>query len=184
MNVTSGYYFSTLGEVMKLRSVFYRPNKAAHKNAAFGIVYSTYLTPFLPAGEVRRNFWFLKFGSSLEAAIVTEAWDTPCIIWKSSRPGYHKIQVEMLNQEEGRPVTTYPIYIQIDTRLTIAFGYKKIMRVPMWHFQFSDITLRNISRAAGEEKYYLNGEPFKIEQIEELRQPANNLLADFLSEIL
>ena len=171
---------------MKLRSVFHRPNKAAHENAAFGIVYSTYLTSFLPGGEARRNFWFLKFGSSLEGAIVIEAWDTPCIIWKSSRPGYHKIQVEKLNQEEGRPVTTYPVYIQLDTRLTIAFGYKKIMRLPIVNFQFTDITLRNISRAAGKEYIYREGVPVEevTTDLPVIFEFATDKIGDFLSEIL
>lgn len=160
MNVKSGFYFSTLGDVLKLRSIFHRPNVARNENAAFNIVYSTYMTPYMSGGEPRRHFWFLKLGKSLEASISREEMDTPVIVWKSVDKTYSKIQVEKLDPKEGRTITTYPVFIGLDEkRLTVAFGGKIIMRVSRRELQFSDITLRNISRAAGREFIFRKGLP-------------------------
>lgn len=186
MNVTSGFFFATLGDVMKLRSIFPRPNVARHENAAFNVVYSSYISSHMPGGEARRHFWFLKFGSSLEEALTIEAWDTPCIIWKSVDKGYSKIQVEKMIMQENKPVTTYPVRIALDTRLTVCIGGKTLMRVPVHYFQLSDITLRNISRAAGREYIYYNGQPTEpVSHVAPIQYtPVTYAVADFMGPIL
>lgn len=186
MNVNSGFFFATLGEVMKLRSIFPRPNVARHENAAFNVVYSSYMSSHMPGGEARLHFWFLKFGSSLEEAIITEEWDTPCILWKSVDKGYSKIQVEKLRMQENKPVTTYPVRIELRSRITVAIGGKTLMRVPVHYFQLSDITLRNISRAAGAEYIYHHGQPvIPVGDVAPISfTPATNTVGDFLSEIV
>ena len=186
MNVKSGFYFSTLGEVLKLRSIFHRPNKAVNENAAYGLVYSTYMKPNMHAGEPRRHFWFLKFGASCEEALATEKYDTPCILWVAKRPSYSKIQVEVMRQSGDREIITYPVWIQCDEkRLTVGVGGKKIMRVGRREFQFTDITLRNISRAAGREFIYRNGRP--VIEVNDLKpllyEEAKQKVLDFLSPI-
>lgn len=143
-----------------MRAVFVRPNKAVSENAAYDIVYSTYMAPRRDGKEP--VYKFLKFHKNLETDICLENWDTPVIIWRAVTERYYKIMVAKLHGErEGRKL--HPVKMFLTRRVTIQIGDRRLMRCPLDDFTFSDITLRNISRVAEniEEHYYENGDPVR-----------------------
>lgn len=150
------YYFTTLREVKKLRTIFTKKNYVAdQKEAAYGIVWSAEMGR-MPGGQSRLP-WFLKLDKNLEYAHD----DTPVIMWLAKETGkYRKIQVVGLSDHDGRELYSVNICLT-EKSITVKVGTKKLLRERRSNFRFTDITLRNISRVAWnmEESRFENGIP-------------------------